>query len=110
LLHRLHARDQLREGGSGASSSLDPGAGDVRAVPGERRAGVEEERLRRPRTLLVADVVQRRRMLAEGDDVLVRRLLIVLAGGAEEGEVQIELAAIGVAEQPPELVVAARRA
>src|SRR2546428_156156 len=109
LLHRLHAGDQLGERARRRAAPLHPGARDVRTVPGEAGAGVDEQRLRRQRALRVAHVVQRRGVLSQRDDVLVRRLGVVLASGAEEGEMQLELAPVGALEQPPQLLVPERR-
>ena len=106
LLHRLHPGHELRERAGGRAAALDPRAGDIRAVPREARAGVDQQRPRRLRALFVADVVEGGGVLAQRDDVLVRRLGIVLAGGAEEGEVQLELAPIRTLEEAPQLLVA----
>jgi hypothetical protein len=75
------------------------------SVSGERRARVDQQRLRRARPFLVAHVVEGRRVLAERDDVLVGRLGVVLPRRPEEGEVQLELAGARVAEETPELLV-----
>ena len=48
-------------------------------------------------------------MLSQRHDVLVRRFRIVLPGGAEEREMQLELARIRALEQAPQLLVPARR-
>ena len=42
LLHRFHAGDQLGERARRRAAPLHPGARDVRAVPGEAGAGVDE--------------------------------------------------------------------
>src|SRR5438477_8266581 len=46
-------------------------------------------------------------VVSQRNDIRVRTLRVVLASGAEEGEMQLELAPVGIAEQPPQLLVPA---
>ena len=105
LLHRIDLRDQPRERRTRSAAALDPRSRHVRAVPGEAGPGVHEQALRRLRAFRVAHMVQRGRVGAQGDNVLVRRVRVVLLRRAQEGEVQLQLGAIAVREQPAQVLV-----
>ena len=56
----------------------------------------------------VAHVMEHGAVAAERDDVLVRRLRIVLARGAEEREMQLELGVRAALERPADRLVTER--
>src|SRR3954467_921291 len=92
------------------AASLHPCPRDIGAVARKGGRCIDQQRLRGRGALRVAHVVQRRRVLAQRDDVLVRRVHVVLAGGTQEGEVQLQLATLAALEEPPQLLVPERGA